>query len=115
MRIFAILLVAGLTGCGWGQPALKVEMNGRTVLFKEFVEGKVPKGVEVTRFDGNSITVTGREPIVVNGIPVLVTGDEIQVGERQFIVDADAKVLVLEDGQIEINVPSGPVPDATKP
>lgn len=111
MRVLVILLAAGLAGCGLGRPALMVEMNGRKIQFETFLEGKVPKGVEVTRFDGGSICVAGKYPIQVNGMPVLVTGNEFRIGDRQLIVDQDAEILVLEDGQIEISLPSRPAPE----
>ncbi|HAK93521.1 MAG TPA: hypothetical protein DCM87_00550 [Planctomycetes bacterium] len=114
MRVLIILCAAGLAGCGSGRPALIVEMNGRTIQFETFLEGKVPRGVEVTRFDGSTICVAGKSPIHVNGMPVLVTGNEFRIGSRQLIVDQDAEILVLEDGQIEISLPSRPAPETAE-
>lgn len=114
MRVLIILCAACLAGCGSGRPALMVEMNGRTIQFETFLEGKVPRGVEVTRFDGSTICVAGKQPIEINGLPVLVTGNEYRIGSRQLIVDQDAQILVLEGGEIEINLPSKPAPAAAE-
>jgi hypothetical protein len=116
MRIAIIVLAAGLAGCSWGKPALVVEMNGRRLEFESFESGKVPRGLEVTRFDPSSIQVSGEKPIEVNGLPVLVDGDEVNIGGRKISVDRDARVLVDSDGQIQVLVPSKPpAPTAVPP
>ena len=65
MRYVTIALALGLMGCGWGRPALMVELNGRKVEFDEYRSGKIPRGVEVSHMDASSLQVQGSQPIEV--------------------------------------------------
>lgn len=106
MRLFSLLLLLALVGCMSGRSRMLVDMNGRKVQFEAFEAGKVPRDVEVSHFDTRNLHVQGETPIEVNGIPVLVQGDEVAIGPRKIIVDSDAAILVRKDGQIEVRVPS---------
>ena len=108
MRFLSIaVLAAGLAGCAWGKPALVVEMNGRRVEFEEFESGKIPSGLEVSRFDAGSVQVSGDRPLEVNGIPVQVIGNLVTIGGRRFTVDSDALIIVGSGGEIRVQFPVG--------
>ena len=104
MRIPFALLMFILAGCH-ARPALVVEMNGRKLEFEKYQKGRIPKGaVEVTHMDSESIRVQGEGVIEVNGLAIRTRDDEVNIGGRKFSVDSDARVLVHEDGQIEVQL-----------
>ena len=113
MRTCAILLTLMLAGCG--SPALMVEVNGRKLEFDEYRYGKMPKGVEVSHVDSTTIQVQGDLAIEVNGIPVQAQGDGLVIGGRKITVDRDAKVLVHDNGEIEVKVSSRSTASAPPP
>jgi len=92
MRISWIFFVAAaMAGCGHGRPGLLVEMNGRRLEFEKFEAGKVPQGLEVSRFDAGSIQVQGDRPFEVNGISILCEGDDLIIGGRKMSIDREAR------------------------
>jgi len=103
--VLAAVLAAALAGCAHGRPAFVVEMNGRRLEFERFESGSIPRGIEVSRFDSASMDLTGDEPIVVNGFPVQVAGDQVTIGGRRFTVDGDARVVVDGEGTIQVEMP----------
>ncbi len=105
MRTITILLAALIAGCAHGRPAFLLELNGRKVEFEKFEGGKVPKGLEVSHFERESIQVLGEKAVEVNGLSVYCDGDEIVIGGRKLRVDRDARVYVCWDGQIQVELP----------
>ncbi len=107
MRSLCLIMVVGLAGCSsFGRPAFLVEMNGRKVGFEKFEAGKVPRGVEVTQFSPDSLSVQGEDPIQVNGVEVLASGDQVSIGGRKIAVDPDARIMVRKDGEVEVRLPA---------
>ncbi len=108
MRILVLILAAGLAGCGFGRPALMVEINGRKLEFESFQGGKIPLGSEVSYFDSKTLRVQGDQPIEVNGMAVLARGNELTIGGRKFMVDREAKILVSKQGEIQVSLNTKP-------
>ena len=63
-----------------------------------FSQLKLPRGIELTEFDGSLMKINGRETIQVNGQDVYVDDDEVTIGKNKLTVDKDH--LIYVDGDL---------------
>ena len=115
MRTIMVFTVLALTvGCSQHRSYV-VEVNGRQVVFEDFREGKVPRGVEVTRVTTDHLAVRGAAPIEVNGMKVFAEAESLTVGGESLRVSQRASVRVREDGHVEVDLPLEPASAASTP
>ena len=106
--LFVVLSSLLLAGVGCGSYPLYLEFNGRLVEVQEMKQASLPRGLEVTFFDGRLMKVNGREAINVNGKPLTVNDSNVSHGTSRHVLGPQHKLVIQKDGKVTIVESKGP-------
>lgn len=101
-RLAVVPIVLALCAGGCATNGLVIDFNGRTVEVRRMRELSLPRGLEVTRFDGRVMEVNGREPITLNGKELTVDGSDVRLGSSRHVLGPQHRLVIERTGKLSI-------------
>lgn len=102
IRISLALSLPALIAAGCTAHPMLFEFNGRLIEVHEMQNASLPRGLEVTYFDGQIMKINGREAIKVNGKDLTVSESKVNHGGNRHTLGPEHKLVIQKDGNVSI-------------
>lgn len=96
------LAVLPLIASGCRTSNFTFQFNDRTVEVEKLTKASLPRGLNITYFDGKFMIVDGREPITLNGKDLAVSDSEIRFGDFTGTVGANQRIVITGENTLRI-------------